>query len=57
MQLPTWLTLQNMSRVVVLFLALMMHYHFITKRMTAANEEAIRVLEDMPEVPSAEEAN
>ena len=44
-------------RVVILLLAMMMHYHFIMKRITAANEEAIKVLEDLPEAPAAEEAN
>jgi len=55
--LPSWLTFQNVSRAVVLLLAMMMHYHFIMKRITAANEEAIKVLEDMPEVNADNEAN
>ena len=57
MQLPSWLTLQNATRAVVIIFAMMMHYYFISKRMAAANEEALKVLEDMPEVPSSEEAN
>jgi len=57
MELPSWLTFQNVSRAVVLLLAMMMHYHFIMKRITAANEEAIKVLEDMPEVNADNEAN
>ena len=56
MQLPSWLTLQNAVRAVVVVFAMMMHYYFITKRLAAANEEALKVLEDMPEVPSSEEA-
>ena len=57
MQLPSWLTLQNTTRAVVIIFAMMMHYYFISKRMAAANEEALKVLEDMPEIPSSEEAN
>ena len=57
MQLPSWLTIQNVSRAVVILFAMSLHYYFITKRMAAANEEALKVLEDMPEVPSSEEAN
>lgn len=57
MELPSWLTLQNATRAVVIIFAMVMHYYFITKRMAAANEEALKVLEDMPEVPSSEEAN
>ena len=56
-QLPSWFTLQNAVRAVVVVFAMVMHYYFITKRMAAANEEALKVLEDMPEAPSSEEAN
>ena len=56
-QLPSWLTLQNAVRAVVVLFAMTMHYYFITRRMAAANEEALKVLEDMPEVPASEEAN
>jgi len=57
MELPSWLTIQNVSRAVVILFAMSLHYYFITKRMAAASEEALKVLEDMPEVPSSEEAN
>jgi len=56
MELPEWFTLQNVLRAVVIIFAMVMHYYFITKRIAAANEEAIRVLENMPEVSGSGES-
>ena len=36
-------------RVLVLAAAAMFHYHFIVNRLKSANEEAIKVLENLPE--------
>ena len=36
-------------RVVVLTMAFMFHYHFIVNRLKTQNDEAIKVLEDLPE--------
>jgi len=49
MEVPDWLTIQNVSRLVVMIFAFLLHYHFISNRFKAANEEAIKVLENMPD--------
>jgi len=49
MEIPSWITVQNASKLVVVILAMMMHYHFILARFKAASDEAIKVLENLPE--------
>ena len=46
------MTVENLLRLVVLVVAILFHYHFILNRMKAASEEAIKVLEDLPETES-----
>ena len=46
------MTLENLMRLVVLVVAILFHYHFILNRMKTANEEAIKVLEDLPDTES-----
>jgi len=55
MELPSWLNFHNVSRGIVLILAMFMHYHFIMSRIIAANEEAIKVLKDMPDTTPGEQ--
>ena len=43
------MTLQNISRLVVMIFAFLLHYHFITNRFKTASEEAIKVLENLPD--------
>ena len=46
------MTLENLMRLVVLVVAVLFHYHFILSRMKTANEEAIKVLENLPDTES-----
>ena len=39
----------NLSKLVVLIFAMLMHYHFILTRFRTANEEAVKVLENLPD--------
>ena len=39
-------------KVVVLVVAVLFHYNFILSRMKTANEEAIKVLESLPDSDS-----
>ena len=39
-------------KVVVLVVAVLFHYNFILSRMKTANEEAIKVLENLPDSDS-----
>ena len=39
-------------KVVVLVVAVLFHYYFILSRMKTANEEAIKVLENLPDSDS-----
>jgi len=49
MQLPPWVTLENILMVVVLAAAGLFHYNFILSKLASAQEEAVKVLESMPE--------
>ena len=42
-----------MMRVVVMAAAAMFHYHFIVNRLKSASEEAIQVLENLPDSPES----
>ena len=46
------MTLENLMKVVVLVVAVLFHYNFILSRMKTANEEAIKVLENLPDTES-----
>ena len=46
------MTLENLMKVVVLVVAVLFHYNFILNRMKTANEEAIKVLENLPDTES-----
>ena len=46
------MTLENLMKVVVLVVAVLFHYNFILNRMKTANEEAIKVLENLPDSDS-----
>ena len=48
------MTVENLLRLVVLVAAVLFHYHFILTRMRTANEEAIKVLEDLPDTESSQ---
>jgi len=50
MEIPQWLTKESIMMAVVLVLAMGMHYHFIMERFHRANEEALDVLKNMPEL-------
>jgi len=39
----SWVTKENIVMVVVLILAMMVHYHFIKTRLQAQTEEALKV--------------
>lgn len=39
-------------KVVVLVVAILFHYNFIVTRLKTANEEAIQVLENLPDTES-----
>jgi len=54
MQLPTWVTLENILMVVVLAGAGLFHYNFILDKLATAQEEAVKVLESLPD-PKLEE--
>ena len=41
-------------RLVVLLMAFFFHYNFIVNRLQAANEEAIKVLENLPDGPESQ---
>ena len=45
------MTPENVMRVLVLAAAAMFHYHFIVNRLKSASEEAIQVLENLPDGP------
>ena len=42
-------TLTNFLKLLVLIFAMLMHYHFILARFKTANEEAVKVLESLPD--------
>ena len=46
------MTLENLMRLVMLVVAILFHYNFILNRMKTANEEAIKVLENLPDTES-----
>ena len=48
------MTVENLLMLVVLVVALLFHYHFILHRMKTASEEAIKVLEDLPDTESSQ---
>jgi len=39
MEIPSWITVQNASKLVVVILAMMMHYHFILARFKVEIKE------------------
>ena len=49
LQVPSWLTLQNCLGALVFLIAMFFHYQNIVDRFQAAQDEAVRVLENMPE--------
>ncbi len=49
--MPTWCSLENLLKLVVLLLAMYMHYTFIMDRILTANKEALEVLKDLPDSP------
>ena len=47
-QIPEF-TLTNFLKLVVLIISMLIHYHFIVARFKTANEEAVKVLESLPD--------